>query len=120
MIGRSVASAIRRKCVDAPSRAGFCPPRRKGFGRKDQQTGRAALCGHAGDAGRLQAAVGVDAVHEGKVIADLIYGDVENAPLLLERAGCDLAGMRIDRERGDPGDGGKVAQVLAIRSSRRC
>src|SRR5262249_55906736 len=45
--------------------------------------------------------------------ANLVLGDGENAPLLLEGAGCDFGRVGIDRDRGDAGRRGHVAQMLA-------
>ena len=61
MIGRSVASAMRLKCAIAICRR---LPQRERRRREHQQGGCAALRRHAGDARRLEAAVGPDAVDD--------------------------------------------------------
>ena len=60
------------------------------------------------------AAVGIDPVDHRDPVADLVHGQRQHALLLLIAAGGCLGGMRVDRERADPGDRGDVAQMLAI------
>ena len=58
----------------------------EGAGREDQESGGAAFCRHGGDARRLGAAVGIDAMHQRQPRADRVHRHREHAALLLEAA----------------------------------
>ena len=83
--------------------------------RQHQQARCAGFLGHARDARRLVAAIGVDAVDHRQGIAGLLHGKVEHAALLIEGAGMDLGGMGVDRDRRDAVDPGDVTQMIAGR-----
>ena len=110
MIGRSVASAMRLKCASAISGDW---PRVNGAGGNTSSAEAPPSLRHARDPRRLEAAVGPDAVDERQPLADLVLGDVEHAPLLVEAAGGDLGRMRVDGDGGDALGRRHVAQVRA-------
>src|SRR5687767_2988855 len=78
-----------------------------------EQRGSPTLRGHLRDARRFQAAIGVDAVDDREL--ELLFRDLEHAPLLVECARGDFGGMRIDRDGGQPFDRRHVAQMRAVR-----
>ena len=65
--------------------------------------------------GGHQAQFRIDAGDHRQAIADLVDGDVEHLALLVEGAGMHFGGVRIGGERGEPADGGDIAQMLAVR-----
>src|SRR6266436_7452790 len=75
---------------------------REGPRREDQQRRGAAVRRHAGDPGRLDAAIRPHPVDQRQALADLVLGDGEHAPLLLEAQRGDLGRMRVDGDGGDP------------------
>src|SRR5262249_62147507 len=83
-------------------RHGWALAQRERRRRKDEQRGRAALIGHAGDAGGFEAAVRPYAVDDRQPIADFVLRNTEDAALLLETARSDLAGMGVNRDRSEP------------------
>ena len=89
-------------------------PHDEGLRREDEQGRRAAGLGHAGEARRLQAAVGVDAVDHGDPVAHFVHGDVEDAPLFVEGARRHFRGVGIDGDGADAGHGDDIAEVLAV------
>ena len=108
--GRSVASAMRLKCASA-----ICGdwPSVKGAGgntsRAEAPPSAAMRAMRA--ASRLPSAQ--MPLTSGSAAADLVLRDLQHAALLLEGAGGDLGGMRVDGDGGDAAGGGHVAQVLA-------
>jgi hypothetical protein len=113
MIGRPDASAIALKWAMTIS-GRERDPRPSGLGGNTSRQDEPAALGRARDARRLQAAVGVDAVHDRQPRADLVHRDLEDLLLLLERARGDLGRVRVDGDRRQPAHGGDIAQVLAI------
>ena len=110
MIGRSLASAMRLKCASAM--AGDLPSV-NGAGGNTRSAEAPPSRRHAGDARRLEAAVGPDAVDDRQPAADLVLRDIEHAPLLVEAAGGDFGRMGVDGDGGNVRRRRDVAQMLA-------
>ncbi len=85
----------------------------EGAGREDQQRRGAALARHGGDARRLGAAIGIDAVHQRHAVADRIHRHRQDAALLRDAARGDLGRMGVDGDGGDARRRGELAEMAA-------
>ena len=80
---------------------------------KHEQSRGAPRIGHARQALRLQAAVGVDPIDDGQALAHLVLRDGQHPLLLFEGAGSGLGGMGVDGQRADASHAGDIAQMGA-------
>ena len=99
MIGRSVASAMRLKCASAIS--GDWPSvNGAGGNTSSAEAPPSAAMRAIRAASRLPSAQMPLTMRQ--PVADLVLGDIEHAPLLIEGAGGDFGRMRVDGDRGKP------------------
>ena len=83
--------------------------------REHQQSRRTGFIGHARDACRLQAAVGIDTVDDQHIFADLVHGQVQHPALFVEIAGVDLRRMAVEGDGRNAPHRSGVAQMRARR-----